>query len=34
VLAKEDEIALLFQSMRDDAVRQMMRRMSEARAPG
>ena len=34
VLAKEDEITLLFQSMRDDAVRQMMRRMSEARAPG
>jgi LPS-assembly lipoprotein len=33
VLAKEDEIQLLFQSMREDAVRQMMRRMSEARAP-
>jgi LPS-assembly lipoprotein len=33
VLAKADEMALLFQSMREDAVRQMMRRMSEARAP-
>jgi LPS-assembly lipoprotein len=33
VLAKENEQALLYQSMREDAVRQMMRRMSQARAP-
>ncbi|HTS54338.1 MAG TPA: LPS assembly lipoprotein LptE [Burkholderiales bacterium] len=33
VLAKADEQELLFRSMREDAVRQMMRRMSEARAP-
>lgn len=33
VLAKADEQDLLFRSMREDAVRQMMRRMSEARAP-
>jgi LPS-assembly lipoprotein len=33
VLAKDDEMALLFQSMRQDAALQMMRRMSEARAP-
>jgi len=33
VLAKESEQALLYQSMREDAVRQMIRRMSQARAP-
>ena len=33
VLAKENEQYLLFQAMRDDAVRQMMRRLSQARAP-
>jgi LPS-assembly lipoprotein len=33
VLAKENEQALLYQSMREDAVRQMMRRMSQAHAP-
>ena len=33
VLAKENEQALLYQSMREDAVRQMVRRMSQARAP-
>jgi len=33
VLAKENEQALLFQSMREDAVRQMVRRMSLAHAP-
>ena len=33
VLAKENEQVLLYQSMREDAVRQMMRRMSQARAP-
>jgi LPS-assembly lipoprotein len=33
VLAKENEQALLYQSMREDAVRQTMRRMSQAHAP-
>jgi LPS-assembly lipoprotein len=33
VLAKENEQALLFQAMREDAVRQIMRRLSLARAP-
>lgn len=33
VLAKENEQALLYQSMREDAVRQVMRRMALARAP-
>lgn len=33
VLAKENEQALLYQAMRDDAVRQMMRRLSQARPP-
>jgi diguanylate cyclase (GGDEF)-like protein len=33
VLAKENEQYLLFQAMRDDAVRQMIRRLSQARAP-
>jgi len=33
VLAKENEEALLYQSMREDAVRQMLRRMSQAHAP-
>jgi LPS-assembly lipoprotein len=33
VLAKENEQNLLFQAMRDDAVRQMMRRLSHARPP-
>ena len=33
VLAKENEQALLFQAMREDGVRQMMRRLSQARPP-
>jgi len=33
VLAKANEQELLYQSMREDAVRQAMRRMSQARAP-
>jgi len=33
VLAKENESNLLYQSMREDAVRQMVRRLSQARAP-
>jgi len=33
VLAKANEEELLYQSMREDAVRQTMRRMSQARAP-
>ena len=33
VLAKENEQNLLFQAMREDAVRQMMRRLSQARPP-
>ena len=33
VLAKDNEQALLFQAMREDAVRQIMRRLSLARAP-
>ena len=33
VLAKESEQALLYQDMREDAVRQMVRRLSAARAP-
>lgn len=33
VLAKENEQNLLFQAMREDAVKQMMRRLSHARAP-
>ena len=33
VLAKESEQALLYQDMQEDAVRQMARRLSAARAP-
>jgi LPS-assembly lipoprotein len=33
VLAKENEQSLLYQAMREDAVRQMMRRLSQARPP-
>jgi LPS-assembly lipoprotein len=33
VLAKENEQALLYQAMREDAVRQIMRRLSQARPP-
>jgi LPS-assembly lipoprotein len=33
VLAKENEESLLYQSMREDAARQIMRRMSQARSP-
>jgi LPS-assembly lipoprotein len=33
VLAKENEQNLLFQAMKEDAVKQMMRRLSHARAP-
>jgi LPS-assembly lipoprotein len=33
VLAKENESNLLYQGMREDAVRQMVRRLSQARAP-
>ena len=33
VLAKENEMNLLFQAMKEDAVKQMMRRLSHAEAP-
>jgi LPS-assembly lipoprotein len=33
VLAKENEMNLLFQAMKEDAVKQMMRRLSRAQAP-
>jgi LPS-assembly lipoprotein len=33
VLAKDNEQTLLYQAMREDAVRQMMRRLSQARPP-
>jgi LPS-assembly lipoprotein len=33
VLGKENESNLLYQAMREDAVRQMVRRLSQARAP-